>query len=147
MAAKPEVAIAILHQNDHFLMQLRDDIPGIAFPGHWGFFGGHLDPGETPAEAVRRELLEEIGYAPPQLDFFCRMEAENSIRHVFYGLLTVAVDELQLNEGWDLGLVTVEDIRQGLCYSAKAQQARPMGAPHQQILLSFLEQIRIEQAI
>jgi 8-oxo-dGTP pyrophosphatase MutT (NUDIX family) len=147
MPTKPEVAIAILHQNDQFLMQLRDDIPGIAYPGHWGFFGGHLDPGETPTEAVRRELLEEIGYAPPQLDFFCQMETEQSIRHVFYGPLTVPVEDLKLNEGWDLGLVSLEAIHRGKHYSPRAHQERPMGAPHQQILLSFLEQFRIEQAI
>ncbi len=147
MLIKPEVAIAILYQNNQFLMQLRDDIPAIAYPGHWGFFGGHLEPGESPADGVRRELLEEIAYAPPQLNFFCRMETDQSIRHIFQGPLTVSVAALQLNEGWDLALVSVEDIRRGLRYSAKAKQERPMGAPHQQILLSFLEQFRIEQAI
>jgi len=145
MATKPEVAIAILHQNNTFLMQLRDDIPGIAYPGHWGFFGGHLDPGETPAAAVHRELLEEIGYASPQLDFFCRMETEQSIRHVFHGPLTVAVSALQLNEGWDLGLATIAEIQRGKRYSAKAKQERPMGSPHQQLLLSFLEITRYKQ--
>jgi 8-oxo-dGTP diphosphatase len=145
MATKPEVAIAILHQNNTFLLQLRDDIPGIAYPGHWGFFGGHLDPGETPTEAIHRELLEEIGYEPPRLDFFCRMETEQSIRHVFYGPLTVSVSALQLNEGWDLGLATVEDIKRGKRYSAKAGQERPLGSPHQQLLLSFLEQSLISQ--
>lgn len=137
---KPEVAIAILHQNHHFLMQLRDDIPGIAYPGHWGFFGGHLDPAEAPAQAVRRELLEEIGYTPPDLDFFCCMESEHSIRHVFHGPLTVSVGDLDLQEGWDLGLVSVEDIKRGWRYSVRAQEERPMGGPHQQILLSFLDQ-------
>lgn len=147
MLKKPEVAIAILHQNNQFLMQLRDDIPGIAFPGHWGFFGGHLDPGETPATAIHRELLEEIGYAPPQLDFFLSMETDQSIRHVFHGPLLMPVAELELNEGWDLALVTVEDVYRGQRYSAKAAAERPMGLPHQQILLSFLEHFRIEQAI
>jgi 8-oxo-dGTP pyrophosphatase MutT (NUDIX family) len=138
MTIKPAVAIAILHQDNTFLMQLRDDIPGIAYPGHWGFFGGHLDPDETPEQAIRRELLEEIGYVPPRLDFFCRMETEQSIRHVFYGPLTVAPGDLRLNEGWDLGLATVEEIRRGKRYSPKADQERPMGPPHQQLLLSFL---------
>ena len=29
--------------------------------GHWGFPKGHLEPGETPAEAALRETLEETG--------------------------------------------------------------------------------------
>ncbi len=66
------VAIAILYQDDKFLMQLRDDIPNIVYPGHWGLFGGHLESGETPDSAVKRELLEEIGYTPPNLlEFGC----------------------------------------------------------------------------
>ncbi|MGF1570621.1 MAG: NUDIX domain-containing protein [Nodosilinea sp.] len=147
MGAKNEVAIAILHQGNQFLLQLRDDIPGIAYPGHWAFFGGHLEPDEPPAVGVRRELLEEIGYAPAHLNFFQRLESEDVIRHIYYGPLQVPVDHLELNEGWDLGLWTVDDIRRGQRYSAKAQQQRPLGRPHQQILLSFLEHRRIEQAI
>ena len=59
MVPKPEVAIAILYQGDRFLLQLRDDIPTIAWPGHWAFFGGHLEPGESADVAVQRELMEE----------------------------------------------------------------------------------------
>lgn len=33
----PKVALAILHQDGKFLMQLRDDNPDILYPGHWGF--------------------------------------------------------------------------------------------------------------
>jgi 8-oxo-dGTP pyrophosphatase MutT (NUDIX family) len=28
--------------------------------GHWGFPKGHLEPGETPLEAARREVAEEV---------------------------------------------------------------------------------------
>jgi hypothetical protein len=52
-----EVALAMLHRQNRWLMQLRDDIPGIVAPGCWGLFGGHLVPGETPEQALRRELL------------------------------------------------------------------------------------------
>lgn len=135
----PEVAIAILYQNQQFLMQLRDDIPGIFWPGHWAFFGGHLDPGETPEAAMIRELKEEIAYCPLQIKLFERYEDVQVIRHVFYAPLTVPISELELNEGWDLGLFSLEDVRRGDRFSDRANQVRPLGAPHQKILLEFYE--------
>ncbi|HEY9764217.1 MAG TPA: NUDIX hydrolase [Trichocoleus sp.] len=145
MGQKPEVAIAILYQNDQFLLQLRDNIPGIFFPGYWAFFGGHLEPGEDPLTAVYRELEEEIGYQAPHLELFERYEAEQVVRNVFHGPLVVPIETLQLNEGWDLGLWTVDDIHRGSRYSQNAGEERPLGPPHQKILLSFLEQHRIGQ--
>jgi 8-oxo-dGTP diphosphatase len=147
MTHKTEVALAILYQHDQYLMQLRDDIPGIVYPGHWGFFGGHLEPGESAFAAVQRELHEEIGYAPPDLELFQRFETDQVVRHVFHGPLPVAVETLDLQEGWDLGLWTEADIRQGQRYSAQAGRSCPLGLPHQEILLSFLEHRRIEQAM
>ena len=134
-----EVAIAILHTPDQFLMQLRDNIPGIMYPGYWAFFGGHIDPGETPEAAVKRELLEEINYTPPIVSEFRCYSNSQVIRHVFHAPLTVELDQLVLGEGWDMGLVTPDEIRAGECYSEKAGQVRPLGPPHQQILLDFLE--------
>jgi 8-oxo-dGTP diphosphatase len=134
----PEVAIAILYQNNQFLMQLRDDIPTILYPGHWAFFGGHLDPEEDPTTGVFRELQEEIGYHPPQLDLFERVEANGIIRNVYHGSLVVPVEQLDLQEGLDLGLCSPADIQRGYRYSAIAGEDRPLGAPHQQILQRFI---------
>jgi 8-oxo-dGTP diphosphatase len=55
-----DVALAMLHRDDRWLLQLRDDIPGIIAPGCLGLFQGHLDPGEMQEQALWRELLEEI---------------------------------------------------------------------------------------
>lgn len=138
MAGKVEVAIAIIHQDDKFLMQLRDDLPNILFPGHWGFFGGHIEPGEDANTGVRRELYEEIGYIPQTITLFETTEDDRVIRHFFQAPLTVPVEDLELNEGQDLGLCTVEDIQRGYKYSSKLQEDRPLGSPHQQALLTFV---------
>ncbi len=136
-----EVAIAILYQNQRFLCQLRDNKPGILYPGYWGLFGGHLEPGEQPETALRRELAEEINYVPDQVTLFQQHSDARVVRHVYYAPLTVPVTQLMLNEGWDMGLLTIDEIRWGECYSAQAKQIRPLGTPHQRILLDFIDRV------
>ncbi|MDZ8189474.1 MAG: NUDIX hydrolase [Nostoc sp. ChiSLP02] len=133
------VAIAILYQKDKFLMQLRDNIPNIRYPGRWALFGGHIEPGETPDVAVKREILEEIGYNLPSFVEFGCYTHQKVARHVFHAPLLVDLNQLVLNEGWDMGLLTPEDIRQGQCYSKNAGEVRPLGDIHQRIMLDFIE--------
>lgn len=135
------VAIAILHQQNKFLLQLRDDIPGIIYPGHWGLFGGHLELDETPDIAVKRELLEEIGYIPPLLSKFDCYTDTKRVRHVYHAPLMVEINQLVLGEGWDMDLLTAEQIRQGEHYSKKAGQVRPLAPPTQRILLDFIDRV------
>jgi 8-oxo-dGTP pyrophosphatase MutT (NUDIX family) len=54
----------------NYLMQLRDQKPGIFYPGHWGLFGGAVDPGEPPERALRRELEEELGLQVQAVRYF-----------------------------------------------------------------------------
>jgi 8-oxo-dGTP diphosphatase len=61
------VKAVIVDPAGRYLMQLRDDIPTIPFPDHWCLFGGTVDPGETDDGAMRRELAEELTFAPEQL--------------------------------------------------------------------------------
>jgi 8-oxo-dGTP diphosphatase len=134
-------AIAILYDHDKYLMQLRDNIPEIIYPGQWALFGGHVEPNEPPELAVRRELAEEISHVPAQLKPFRRYEFKRDdrqvIRHVFHGALMVSLDQLRLNEGWDLGLLTRADILRGDRYADCAGEARPIATSHRQIMLDF----------
>jgi len=54
-------------ETGRYLLQIRDDKPGILHPGAYGLFGGGIEPGETEAEAMARELEEEIGHVPGDL--------------------------------------------------------------------------------
>lgn len=133
------VAIAILHRHGQFLMQLRDDIPTIAYPGHWGLFGGHIEPGETPEIALHRELLEEISYAVTDVTKLGCYPGITAMRHVFHAPLTVDLASLDLKEGWDLALLTPTDIRRGHHYSEQAGQIKPLAEGVRKILLDFIE--------
>lgn len=135
------VVMAIIHQDGKYLMQLRDDIPNIVYPGVWGFFGGHLESGETPAIALKRELIEEINYSAPPLTKFGTYQAGNYIRHIFSCPLTTTVAALELREGWDLKLLTVAEIQQGFAYSHQAIANKFLGDIHRQIMLDFIASI------
>lgn len=55
-----EVAVAALVDDGRILLVHR--WPGRAsYPDCWDLPGGHLEPGEPPEEAVRRECREELG--------------------------------------------------------------------------------------
>lgn len=134
-----EVAMALLYQDGCFLMQLRDDFPHIVHPGCWGFFGGHLEPGEAVGVGMRRELAEELGYVPPGLSLFQTQSDDCKRRYYYHGALTVPIEQLQLNEGQDLALCSIGEIEKGEKYSTRLGEVRSLGKPHQQAILSFIE--------
>jgi 8-oxo-dGTP pyrophosphatase MutT (NUDIX family) len=69
-------AAALLVCRGRYLMQLRDAKPGIFLPDHWALFGGAIDPGEHPADAMVRELVEELEYRPRRVEPFSEMTVD-----------------------------------------------------------------------
>jgi 8-oxo-dGTP pyrophosphatase MutT (NUDIX family) len=108
-------AALICTADGRYLLQHRDAIPTIFYPDHWGCFGGAMEPGETPLETLRRELLEELsldigGLAVARFgEFNFRVDAVGSAmlqRHYY----TVTIDAttvggLRLDEGSEMALV------------------------------------------
>ena len=121
------VALAMLHRDGRWLLQLRDDIDSIIYPGHWGLFGGHVESGESPADAVQRELEEEISWSPPApLQPWFSDANGTRIAHVFRGELTVPLDHLKLREGQDLRLASLEELRSERIWSDQCREQRPL---------------------
>lgn len=112
-------AALILVEGRYFL-QLRDDIPGIFFPNHWGCFGGGVDPGESSEETLRRELREELGLNLAGVDvrYFTRFTFDLAfmgaagIWRDFYvvDLPPERLKGLVLGEGREMRLFSADDI-------------------------------------
>ena len=104
-----DAAVGIIVQEDgHYLMQLRDEIPGIFFPGHWGLFGGAMDAGESPEAALARELHEELGVEFDKVSYFTEFTFDfpihGKILRRYYEVPVTAemVSRMVLSEGADM---------------------------------------------
>lgn len=64
MMRQLEVGIALIHQGEKYILQLRGEDPAIGAAGLIGGFGGKLEPEEAADAAVCRELSEETSLAP-----------------------------------------------------------------------------------
>jgi 8-oxo-dGTP diphosphatase len=59
-ASLVRVAVAVILRRDGAVL-LAQRMAGTPYPGYWEFPGGKLEPGETAAQALKRELNEELG--------------------------------------------------------------------------------------
>ncbi len=89
--------------------------------------GGFIDPGEDPALAIRRELLEETGYSFPEVKELGRVAANpgvlNNYTHLFLatGGRKVAEQRLDHHEDIAVELIPLEEVRSMLQRNAFKQ--------------------------
>ena len=106
VAVTTENEVIIIRQYRHAVEQVITEIPG-----------GCIDPGETPEQAVVRELLEETGYAFDHIEPLCNLFANpatgNNTTHCYLATGGKKVHEQHLDgrEEIEVELVSVEKVK------------------------------------
>jgi 8-oxo-dGTP diphosphatase len=101
-----EVAAALLLGTcGRVLLQQRDDVPGILYPGMIGLFGGHREGGETFLACVQREVEEETGFrvAPECFEEVVTLVIGypdgSTVKGAYFLVRDVPTDRLVITEG------------------------------------------------
>jgi 8-oxo-dGTP diphosphatase len=103
-----EFACAILIDSlGRFLLQQRDDVPGVFQRGKIGLFGGHREGYETYLQCVVREIYEEISYFLPPERFIHLTTydgddvdvAGGTVHGEFFVARSIPVERLVITEG------------------------------------------------
>ena len=118
LTAADAVAAILVLDDGRYVMQLRDPLPGIFYPGHWGCFGGAVEPGEQPMEALVRELEEELELEVTSASEFTRFDFDLSRlgqKRVFRVYFEVTIsgatfEKLVLHEGREVRAFSGADI-------------------------------------
>jgi len=118
MCGDDAVAAIITVEDGRYLMQLRDDIPHIFYPGHWGCFGGAVGPGENGVVALQRELAEELEMQAPVAEEFIRLDfdlsklGQKQCYRTYYEIQVSKTDvsDFVLHEGADMRLFTPSEL-------------------------------------
>jgi 8-oxo-dGTP diphosphatase len=121
MVAEPPAGAAaaiIVTPDQHFLLQHRDEKPGIWHPGSWSLFGGAIEGNETPAQALMRELAEEIDLTPSEILYFTQIAWDFArwglgvkLRYTFEVPVShEEIGRLVLQEGQGMRLFTADEV-------------------------------------
>ncbi len=114
--------LIILKSEDGRILLQHKDAGHKTLTNHWCFFGGSIEEGETPEQAVRREAKEELQIELDCLKLWKKYEFddknEHHIHYYFTAPLKHSIEQLkkQQLEGDDLALFTLEDLKGKILY-------------------------------
>jgi mutator protein MutT len=108
------VLLVPINREGEILLQHRSkDAP--TYSNQWGFFGGSIEEGETPQEAMAREMMEELGIRFEKTELVASfIDPEDHVeRYIFKAEinLNAKILKLQQKEGDDLAFFSVDEIK------------------------------------
>ena len=134
-----EISQVIILSDNRYLIQLRDFKPNIIYPGHWGFFAGHWETGETAEAAMRRELQEELRLQPQNLNFLGSFIIDGNRRiHAHKCQQNNGLESLTLQEGQEIGAFTKEEIANNTLFSKKFKKYFPISPISAKVFKHFI---------
>jgi 8-oxo-dGTP diphosphatase len=112
----PQCGLLIENREGRVLLQLRDNKPGIPYPNRWGTFGGRIEEGETPEEAIAREVREELDYELSDPEWFGNFPFDGYDIHMYRVVdHTLDLEDLAVKEGQRGGFFSLEEVRNADC--------------------------------
>ncbi|MET8087475.1 NUDIX domain-containing protein [Micromonospora sp. NPDC005237] len=116
MATYDVALVLLVDASGSVLMQHRDEHAPVS-PNQWSLPGGHIEPGESPEQAARRELLEETGLTAGELRLLWSgprpYEAgfgHTVTVHIFHGVTTARQEDVVLGEGQAMVFVPRDEV-------------------------------------
>lgn len=107
-------AVILVSKNNEFLLQQRDNKPGITNPGQISCFGGAIEPGEEPAACALREIKEEtsLSLKPSDIKLFnvykATMEEQGWLGEGHFFVATgIDANKISVHEGRGLAKIPI----------------------------------------
>ena len=92
-------SLIIINDHRQIVLLLRDDIPEIPYPNMWDIPGGAVESGESPKEAIIREIDEEMGMTLDDVYPFSVVRFDDRTEYTYWIKLNLDLKKIHLTEG------------------------------------------------